>query len=637
MRRGTNLLIVLGIGAAALACGGSGDDGSADTPTPDTALDAIDTTADVPPAPSDVEGADEVTPPEIDPAVAAALQALLDEHVIFSSEPGITLGVYTKEGAYWEGAAGIRQIQDGDPMTPDTGFRVGSNTKPFIATLVLSLVEEGVLGLDDPLGDYVPGYDLWKDIPLRYLVGMQSGIPDYLGVATLMFDLIQHPSEPVTPDEILGYVATKPLLYVPGEGANYSNSNYMLLGLVLAEVTGKTPDVLLAERITGPLGLTHTFLDLTGEVRPDVSHGYMDLNLVGMIFGVPSSVLAFFPAEAIVKGTVIDSSTLFHPSITWTAGALISTAHDMATFMRALLTGQILSQETVTLMEETKILPILGDPVPYGLGLQVRPTDYGDAYGHGGLNFGYQAGTYLLPEHGVTFSHMHNFLPEQSDLFQNAMLGILVDGKTELPTACTPPEGFFQGVDADTVLVRFKGPVNGVGVLKPLPGIGNVSEQRADEEVPLYGLGAKATLKKLGPVTRLELESLAPGESKDAEVLVAAISVDPAWLDALAGAGDGVTDDATKAAVFYTEGDLDLVDGTLDPVKVCYTVVRDTTRPATVHLCDADTFTPTDGTLLRAFAKVPVTHDPAIVAATLQAIGMPACLCFANGAWGLCP
>jgi D-alanyl-D-alanine carboxypeptidase len=637
MRRCVRVSTVLVGCLLAIACGGSGDDGSTDTPSSDSVLDALDATADVPAdAPADVP-ADEVPAPEIDPAVAAALQALLDEHVIFSSEPGITLGVYTREGAYWEGAAGIRQIQNGDPMTSDTGFRVGSNTKPFMATLVLSLVEEGVLGLDDPLGDYVPGYDRWKDIPLRHLVGMQSGIPDYLGVATLMFDLIKHPSEPVTPDEILSYVADQPLLYVPGEGANYSNSNYMLLGLVLAEVTGKTPDVLLAERITGPLGLTHTFLDLTGEVRPDVSHGYMDLNLVGMIFGVPSAVLAFFPDEVIVAGTVIDSSYLFHPSITWTAGALISTAHDMATFMRALLTGKILSPETVSMMEVTKILPILGDPVPYGLGLQVRPTDYGDAYGHGGLNFGYQAGTYLLPEHGITFSHMHNFLPEQSDLFQNAMLGVLVDGKTELPTLCTPPEGFFTGVDADTVIVRFKGPVNGVDTLAPRPAIGNVAEQRADKLVPLYGLGAKATLKKQGLVTRLELESLAPGESKDAEVLVAAINLDPAWLDAIAGAGDAVTDDATTAAVFYTQGDLDLVDGTLDPVKVCYTAVRDTTRPAAVHLCDADAFTPTDGTLLRAFAKVPVTHDKAVVAATLQAIGMPACLCYANGAWGLCP
>lgn len=166
--------------------------------------------------------------------------------------------------------------------------------------------------------------------------------------------------------------------------------------------------------------------------------------------------------------------------------------------------------------------------------------------------------------------------------------GVLVDGKTDLPTLCTPPEGFFTGVDADTVIVRFKGPVNGVDTLAPRPAIGNVAEQRLDELVPLYGLGAKATLKKQGLVTRLELESLAPGESKDAEVRVAAISLDPAWLDAITGAGDAVTDDATKAAVFYTQGDLDLVDGTLDPVKVCYTAVRDTTRPATVHLCDAD-------------------------------------------------
>jgi D-alanyl-D-alanine carboxypeptidase len=621
---------VLGVALAVISCGGSDGGTSADGIGPDVASDVPVDVADT----LDVaaEGSDDASapPPEIDPAVAAALQGILDEHVVFSAEPGITLAVYSAEGAYWEGAAGVRQIQNADPMTAETGFRVGSNTKPFMATLVMGLVEEGVLSLDDPLSKYVPGYDAWKDIPLRYLVGMQSGIADYLTVPALMLDLVKHPGEPVTPDEILGYVADKPLLYVPGEGANYSNSNYMLLGLVLEQVTGKTPDVLLAERITGPLGLAHTVLDLTGEVRPDVAHGYMDLNLVGMIFGVPAAVIAFIPQESIVEGTVIDSSYLFHPSMTWTAGALISDAHDMATFMRALLTGKILKPETIEQMEQTKVLPILGDPVPYGLGLQVRSTDYGDAYGHGGLNFGYQAGTYRLPEHGVTFSHMHNYLPEQSDLFQNAMLGVLVDGNTTLPAACTPPDALFADVPADTLLVRFKGPMNAEGATpKPTPGIGNMKLTKADgTTAPLYGLGAKATLKVQGGATRLELESLAPGTSTSGEVVMADVNFDAAWLDGLAGEGDATTDAATKSAVFATMATLDLVDGTTTPLKMCFTAVRDFSRPASVHLCDADTFTPDAGETLRAFATVPITTSAAVVAGTLSALGLPACYCF---------
>ena len=603
---------------------------SADVPA--DGLDATDTSAD---AALDAE----TTPaPEFAPEVIAAIQALLDEHVVFSAEPGITLALYSKDGAYWEGSAGLRQVQNGEAMTADSGFRVGSNTKTYFATITMLLAEEGALSLDDTIVKYLPEYTAWKDITLHNLLAMQSGIPDYLGVAELMVARVMDPGSPVTPEEILGFVKDKPLLYVPGVGANYSNSNYMLLGLILQKVTGKAPEVLLAERLTGPLGLKDTVLDLTGEQRPWVSHGYMDMNLVGMIFGVPSSVLSFFPPEIIVEGTIVDSSYLFHPSLTWIAGALISTAHDMATFMRTLLLGKILKPESLAMMTKTKVLQILGEDVDYGMGLRLMPSAYGNLLGHGGLNFGYQATTYLLPEQGIAFSHMHNFLPEQGDLFQNAMLHVLVDGNTEISSLCRPPEAFFDGVPVDTVLVRFKGPVNGLDVAKAVPGIGTHAEQAADKRVSLYGLGGKASLKKQGAATRLELESLAPGESKAAEVLVSTVSIDPDWLDAITGSGDAVTDAATAGAVFYARSDLDLVDGTLDPVKMCITAVRDFTRPATIHLCDPDLFAAADGTLLRAFAKVPVTHDAATIAATLQTMGLAQCQCYsAQKTWGACP
>jgi D-alanyl-D-alanine carboxypeptidase len=622
----------------------SGDTATVDTPVAENYSDdvgeGVENTDTTPDQTTDTDTGTDATPPApFEPQVIAALQAILDEHVVFSAEPGITVAIYSKEGAYWEGSAGIRQIQNADPMTPDSGFRVGSNTKTYFATITMLLAEEGALSLDDTLGKYLPEYTLWKDIRLRHLLGMQSGIPDYLGVAELMFARVMDPGAAVTPEEILSFVADKPLLYVPGVGANYSNSNYMLLGLILEKVTGKAPDVLLAERLTGPLGLEHTILDLTGEQRPDVSHGYMDMNLVGMIFGVPSSVLDFFPPEIIVEGTIVDSSYLFHPSLTWIAGALISTAHDMATFMRALLTGLILKPESLAMMQETKILQILGEDVAYGMGLRILPSPpYDDLIGHGGLNFGYQAATYLLPKEGIAFSHMHNFLPEQGDLFQNAMLGVLVDGKTEIASLCRPPEGFFDAVEPNTVLMRFKGPINGLDVTKAAPAIGSHSEQTGEKLVSLYGLGGKATLKKQGDQTRIEFESLAPGESKTAEVLVSTINIDPVWLDAITGTGDATTDLETTTAVWYTRSDLDLVDGTLDPVKMCVTTVRDATRPAVVHLCDADLFAATDGMQIRAFAKVPVTHDPATVTAALLAIGVPQCQCYSvAGTWEACP
>lgn len=592
-------------------------------------------------SPQDLEEQDtaEITQPDpVDPTVAAALQATLDEHVVFSAEPGITLAIYTKEGNYWEGAAGLRDIKAGTAMQVDTGFRVGSNTKPFVATLVMMQVEKGLIDLDAPLSDYVQGYEAWNDITVRQLVSMQSGIPDYLTVPELMLAVIPNPTKPVTHEYILDYVKEKPLLYQPGEGANYSNTNYMLLGMILEKVTGVPPDQLLQEQLLEPLGLENTFLDLEGKPQDNVSHGYMDLNLVGMIFGVPPAVLAFIPKDNIVDGTVIDSSYLFHPSLTWTAGALISTAHDMVTFMRALLTGEILSMETVEMMEQTRELMILGDPVQYGLGLQIRPTDFGGAYGHGGLNFGYQAGTYRLLDHGITISHMHNYLPEQSDMFQNDILDILINGVTEVPTVCTPPEGFFEDDGTDTLFVRFKGPVNDPEVPKVIAGIGNFKEMKNSKTVPLYGLGTQAQIKEQATGNRLDVQSLAPGTTKDAEVLVVNVTVDTKWLDAIASPGDVETTAETDSAVFMTLAEIDMVDGTLNPSKLCFKAVRDMTRRARVFVCEADAYDTVDGKVLRTFMKVPVTHDETVVAQTLGSLFLPECLCYKveTQSWGLC-
>lgn len=574
----------------------------------------------------------------VEATVATALQALLDEHVVFSAEPGITLALFDAQGRYWEGAAGVADIKKSVPMESDTGFRVGSNTKPFIATLVLMEVEKGTIDLDAPLSDYLEGYDKWKDITIRELVGMQSGIADFLTVPELMLAVISDPTKEVTHEYILDFVKDRELLYPPSGGANYSNTNYLLLGMILEKVTGVAVEQLLQEEILAPLGLKDTFLDLTGAENPKVSHGYMDLNLVGMIFGVPPAVLAFIPQDNIVGGTVIDSSYLFHPSLTWTAGALVSTAHDMAVFMKALLGGEILSAETVESMEQTKELNILGEAVQYGLGLQVRKTDFGDAYGHGGLNFGYQAGTYKLLDHGITLSHMHNYLPEQSDLFQNGVLDILINGVTEVPVVCTPPEGFFDGLEDGTLMVRFKGPINGAEAEVTVAGIGNFGELADGETVPLYGLGTQIVEKTTPLGERLEMNSLAPGTKSDAELLSTTVYINSTWLDGIGGTEPVTLPADSKSDLFVTVAEVDLTDGTTNPEKLCFVAVRDLTKPAKLYLCDADGFQATDGAMLRTFAAVPLTRDPTVVADTLAGLFLPECLCYKaqTSSWGLC-
>ena len=596
---------------------------------------------DVPTPPVDAaaDSADVPTLEPFDPVIEASLQALIDEHVTFGAEPGTTLTLRTDDGRYWSGAAGHASLTEAIPMTPDTGFRVGSNTKPFIATLVLQLVDEGLVALDAPLTDYLPDYTVWSAVTVRHLLGMRSGIPDYLTNPQLMLDFVATPDQARTPEEILGYPAALPMDFAPGEDGAYCNTNYLLLGLVIEAATGRTVAQELADRLIGPLGLTNTFLDGTGEIFDDLARGYMDLALVGQLFGVPPEVLVFVPEENRVSGTIVDTTYLFHPSFTWSAGGIVSTAPDMVRFVRALAQGELLQPETLDEMTTVGDIELLGDRVAYGLGVQVRDSQWGTLIGHGGLNFGYQAGTYYVPELGVTLSHMHNYLPEQSYALQEAILGLLSEPPAEAIVACDEPEGFFHDYDdGPYVHVRFKGPVNPAGTLYPAPGIGMALERLETEEVPLYGWSALAQLHQAGFRNSLRVESVAPVGTGGVDARSATVDIATSTFTLLDEDGVYTLAAANPGAAFVTVSDV-----TMDPVtrrgtRLCFTAVSDLGRGGHLRVCEPKHFTPTAGAELRLFASLAVTTDEAEIESTLGMMGVPRCMCpDAAGEWGACP
>ncbi len=609
-----------------------GDAAGGDTPPSDTVL------GDTPlgdTAPGDAGG--DTVEPAFDPILAASLQAVIDEHAIFSADPGLTLSVRLSNGDRWSGAAGIAELQTGKTMTLGMGFRVGSNTKPFTAVVVLQLVEEGLLDLDDPLSDFLPEYTQWGAITVRQLLAMRSGIKDYLADAALMLDFVTHPGTVHTPAEILAYVNDEPLLFEPDSEGRYTNSNYLLLGLIVELLTGNRMEDEIRTRIIEPLGLHDTLLDMSGEVREDVARGYMDLTIVGQLFGVPPQVLAFIPEENRLGGGIVDCSYLFHPSLTWAAGALISSSDDMLQFMYALLNGELLGTELLAEMKSTTPVIILGKPVNYGLGMQVRDTPVGTAYGHGGLNFGYQASTYFIPDHGLTLSHMHNYLPEQSETLQNEILDLLVNGTAEARTVCPEPaDFFFEPTDGPYVNLRFKGPINAIGADPLVAGVSYIVQDTADGEVPLYGWGSQARLKMSGLQQRLDIESYAPTNNSTAPLRLLTVSFDRTIFSALDEQGRYEVSADNPGAIVTTVADVSL-DEALQPTRVCFTGVTDFNRPAVLSVCDAAEFTPAADATMKVFASVAITDDPDVVAATLAALSLPTCIC-PNGAggWGAC-
>lgn len=583
-------------------------------------------------------GAPDDGPPPFDPVLAASLQALLDEHVAFSPDPGVSLAVRTADGAWWVGAAGTADLADGTPMTPDTGFRVGSNTKPFVAATVLQLVEEGLVDLDAPLTAYLPEYAEWSDITVRMLLDMRSGLPEYLGILPLVFQLVSDPAVPVGPREVLEYVREAPRDFAPDTAGKYTNSSYLLLGLIIEAVTGQAADREIHDRIIAPLGLAHTYLDLGDRVDDTLAEGYIDFGLAGPALGLSSSTTSLLPDPHYVDGLLV-GTRLIHPAVNWTAGSMVSTSRDMAVLVHALLAGDLLSAASRVEMEKTQPAQLFNGLVPYGLGLQVRPTAHGEGHGHGGLNFGYQAGSYYFPDHGITISHLHNFLLDAYDAFQDEMLRLILDGGDPDLVPCLRPDDLFRAYDGGAYLnVAFKGRVNAAADQPKVAGNAFLRLASADGPKPFTGIFPSASLEPSASGTNLVVTGYGLADDGDADLVITSLYLG-------AGAFAGLDADGRKAVGAANLGDFFLVvskawyreGGTEIIERICPAATSDYQRSGEIKLCGDPDGMPAPGDTLRLFGTAPYLDDPDRVASVLDALGIPACVCLGtDGTYAAC-
>ncbi|MFK3980017.1 serine hydrolase domain-containing protein [Micromonospora sp. NPDC050397] len=299
-----------------------------------------------------------------DPLPVAALDAALG---------GITgagmVGVFAevRDGrATWRGASGVADITTGRPVRPDYRHRVGSVTKTFVAATVLQLVGEGRISLDAPVKRYLPG--LAPDgVTVRMLLGHRSGIGSYDHVLLATPELIeQHRTTTFSPRELARTGLAMPPTNPPGEGYAYSNTNYVLAGLILERVTGRPAAEEIHRRILRPLGLRDTYFPGTDpRIAGPHSRGY-----------VP-----WYEGE-------LRDFTVYNMSWAQMAGELVSTTADLDRFYRALLGGRLLRAG-----EQAELVRFLPTGVPglqYSLGLLALSLPCGDAYGHDGQVLGYQ-------------------------------------------------------------------------------------------------------------------------------------------------------------------------------------------------------------------------------------------------------
>jgi D-alanyl-D-alanine carboxypeptidase len=314
-------------------------------------------------APSGHQMAVAPAPQRIDPG---ELRRLLDQ-VVAAGAPGAAALVRDEHGIQ-QAASGLADLRTGRPMRPGLTYRVASVTKPFVATVVLQLAAEGRLSLSDTVERWLPGILPYGDqVSIRQLLNHTSGVPEYLLVPLLgLYESKQGRFRSWTPRELVALVADQPPLFPPGTTYSYSNTNYVLAGLIVEAATGNTLRHELTGRIIRPLRLRDTFFPIN---RPDIpgrnARGYS---------------LPLGDQGPVLDGPLLDF-TVYNPSLAWAAGNLVSDLDDLARFFRALLGGRLLSPGLLT--EMTTTVPI-GQGAGYGLGLLVLETPCGRLIGHDG-------------------------------------------------------------------------------------------------------------------------------------------------------------------------------------------------------------------------------------------------------------
>ncbi len=322
------------------------------------------------------------------------LQAELDK--LTQSLPGIQAAIMTSDGLLWSGASGMADIPNAVEMKPCTKSMVGSISKIFTAVLIMQLKEEGLLDIQDPLSDYLPA-SLIDDIPnaamssIQNLLNHDSGIPDYLNV-DFHIDAINEANYILSQEEKMRLLHGSKAEFPIGEKYSYSNSNYVLLGLVVESLRQMDLWTAVENFITAPIGLKNTVCGTetepipTGTARPYLTVGSNFID--------------------IYQNSVSDAAT--------GDGGIASNAQDLVIFLNALRDESLITKETYQKMQDLRI-PI-NDEEYYGLGLEFFETDYGSAIGHGGSTSSYLAYAMYIEEQESTIAFCMNGINQNDDV-----------------------------------------------------------------------------------------------------------------------------------------------------------------------------------------------------------------------------
>ncbi|MFK7971802.1 MAG: serine hydrolase domain-containing protein [Bacteroidia bacterium] len=331
------------------------------------------------------------------------LQAALEKQ-IERGFPGATMLVKSPEGLFM-GAAGKADIGLDVDMEICHKHLVASISKVYTATVTYALVDQGLLDLDKTAADYLDQKWMSRlanaDIAtLKHLLGHRSGIPDYLETAKFDLDMINDPYSDWDQEDQIAYAFDVDAYFAPDAEYYYSNTNFVLLGMVAEKVSGKPLGQLYREYIFSKLDLKNSYYDAENPIPPGTVKGYIDL---------------------FTNGNVIDNESIYQNELHNGDGGIATNTQDMMLFFEGLRSGKLLSEASYAQMTDWFPLDDWGDQIKNGYGLEYYDTPLGEAYGHTGGIYGFISIMLYIPERDMTFI-----------IYLNAMAGTLAGAASDI-------------------------------------------------------------------------------------------------------------------------------------------------------------------------------------------------------------
>lgn len=326
-------------------------------------------------------------------ALRQKLQNKLDEWHKNGKFAGATLGVCTADGKCFSLATGFSDLEQQKKMKPTDLMLAGSVGKTYAAAVALQLVKEGKINLDEKVEKYL-GQEKWfsrlpnaKDITVRQLMNHTSGLVRYEFKDQFTKDLTANPEKVWKPEELLSYLFDTKANFEAGKGWDYSDTNYIVLGMIIEKVTGKTYYDLAKTRLLKPLKLNKTSPQDKRELK-------------GLIQGYAGANNPFGGKDRVLE----NGWFIINPQFEWTGGGMVSNAEDLARWAKFMYEGKAFDASLLPEMLDGVSAPMLGKETKYGLGVIIRPTAAGLSYGHSGFFPGYMTDVMYFPDKKISIA-----------------------------------------------------------------------------------------------------------------------------------------------------------------------------------------------------------------------------------------